>query len=315
MFLYCRTPVRHFLEHIMLKIIKYSILISIIIAGVGCGEKSKQSDNTALALLLLGSNTDQSSSNDETQNCPEDGHLPEGVYLADTIISAPAREDAQFRDPDLAVNGICGNETGKGSIDVFSLDQTGEGASLVISWSGYSVVNGEGLDFIVFENSFHIDGTDNNYFMEAAIVEVSNDGEKWCGFGPDYTYSDETSYSNQIDSWKDFAGIHPVKYNQLTSDLTAAEIFEDSDTDGTPDNAGGDGFDLEDLVGDNFYDTGCDDSLASELKENGFTQLRITAATARTNPDTGNAFLFDDGAINGPDIDGVLARSVTSTEL
>jgi hypothetical protein len=231
-----------------------------------------------------------------------------GIYLADTIISAPGHTGSGFYNRNNAINGVRGSGANQGSTDIFSLDNSGTSTELIVRWSGRKIKNGAGLDFVVYENSFDTTPAPAR-FMDLIFVEVSNDNINYCGFAPDFTGVPETTYSNDPAKWLRFAGRMPVLYNQDTNDLTAAQLFQDNDTNLEPELGGGDAFDLDQLSDSNVYNTGCSTLLRDELKTNGFTYLRLIPASRRNNADTGAAFVAD-AASNGPDIDGVAARYV-----
>lgn len=237
------------------------------------------------------------------------GVLANGLYLADLVIHAPGHTGTGFYDATRAINGIRGAGLSSGSLDVFSLDNSGISSQLVVAWSGKKVKNGPGIDFIVFENAFLYPGNPLARFMDLAFVEVSNDNVNYCGFAPDYTNVPETAYSTDPTKWLRFAGKTPVLYNIDSNNLTAAQTFLDSDANSEPDLAGGDAFDLALLSADNTYGTGCSLSLRDDLVNNGFTYLRLVPAARRNNPATSAPFVTD-GASNGPDFDGVLARYI-----
>lgn len=92
----------------------------------------------------------------------------------------------------------------------------GEDGWVVIEFTDNIVVNGEGVDFTVFENVLD---TGSGYFRECAFVEVSQDGEQWHMF----PWSAST-----LDG---LAGVWPTTGEDPTD----------------PDLSGGDQFDLEDL--------------------------------------------------------------------
>ncbi len=220
---------------------------------------------------------------------------------ADNVVSAPNHTGEGYYDKSRALNGVRGGGCCSGSTDVFSLSQTGIGASMVLEWKNKKVTNGSGIDFIVFENPFNINGNPSMVFMDPMIVEVSRDNVNYCGFLPDYTASTETEYSNDPSKWQNFAGKNPVLYNEETNRLTGSEIYNLS-------RSGGDGFDLDNLSSSNVFGIGCSASIASDIKSNGFLYIRLTSATDRTNPDSGLKFPKDSAAIDGSDIDGVFAR-------
>lgn len=59
-----------------------------------------------------------------------------------------------------------------GSLDVLSL---GRGGSITLEFTDFEIVDGTGVDFIVFENGF-------TGFLELGFVEVSADGTTWNAF-------------------------------------------------------------------------------------------------------------------------------------
>ena len=271
-------------------------LITLLILGLAaCSSgKSNKSNSILAAALLISQSTKSSISTSVAVIIPSD--------TADTVTSAPNNTGSGFQDKTKSINGIRGAGLSSGSGDVFSLTATGTNASMVLEWSGKRVLNGSGIDFIVFENAFQYNSNPSTVFMEAIIVEVSQDNVSYCGFSPDYTFSPETTYSTNPTYWKRFAGITPVIYNIETNIFSGNDLYDTSKT-------GGDGFDLDNLSGTNDYNIGCNTTLRDKIKSEGFIYLRLTAATARTNADTGANFLQDTGAFGGgPDIDGVIAR-------
>lgn len=219
-----------------------------------------------------------------------DGEVPVGPpdpVAADLVIAAPGATGEGFGDPANAVNGVRGGGPNMGSLDVYSLGY-GENAELVLAWSGGVVSNGPGVDFVVFENGFLAASASGYYFMDLAVVSVSRDGETWVELPHDYVAVDETRYSPDPADWEGFAGRWPVLLND---DTNTADPFD-------PQAAGGDGFDLDALD---------DEGEAGAIRREGFRYLRLTAAPARTNPDTGAPYVRDPTS-NGPDIDGVIAR-------
>lgn len=257
-------------------------------------EKSNKNNSILLAALLFSQTQKSSSATTTTFSIPID--------TADTVTSAPNHTGSDFKDKAKAVNGIRGTGIGSGSLDVFSLASTGVNASIVLEWSNRKILNGVGIDFIVFENAFRYNANAATVFMEAIIVEVSQDNINYCGFSPTYNFTPNTTYSNSPVSWMRFAGITPSLYNVETNILLGNDLYDVSKT-------GGDGFDLENLSATNDFGIGCSVLLRDKIKSEGFVYLRLTSATARINPDTTASYLQDPGSFGGgPDIDGVLAR-------
>ena len=67
----------------------------------------------------------------------------------------------------------------QGSTDVVSL---GVGGSIVLSFSPNAIVDGDGPDFVVFENAFYVGGNPNDVYSEPGDVSVSDDGVTWATF-------------------------------------------------------------------------------------------------------------------------------------
>ena len=274
-------------KQLLFSLILFSATLSACINTSGGG------DDEALALLL----NPLSKTSTGTSTTPA-----AGIYLADTVTLAPNHDGSSFRDSAKAVNGIFGNGSGSGSFDVFSLTSTGATAELILEWAGKKVINGVGVDFIVFENPFVVSGA--NRFMDPAIVEVSVDNVAYCGFAPDYTNTPETAYSQDYTKWSNFAGITPVLYNQSSNSLSVTNLFD-------PTQSGGDHFDLDNLSDSNTFATGCTTAVRNDIQANGFVYIRIISASARTNPDTAAAFVRE-VVSNGSDIDGVAARYIAN---
>lgn len=134
---------------------------------------------------------------------------PEGDPFADEVVSfSPASETSFGHDrlPDIVL-GPPG-----GLYDVASL---GCGGEIVLGFAEPGIVDGPGVDLIVFENAFSAD------FPEPGEVAVSDDGERWFTF----TCTPETL--------EGCAGVTPTL------------AYPDSGLDPRdPEAAGGDGFDL-----------------------------------------------------------------------
>lgn len=72
-----------------------------------------------------------------------------------------------------------GTGTLSGSTDVLSL---GTGGEIILSFAPLTIVDGEGPDFLVFENAFYANGNPERPYQELAEVSVSDDGETWWTF-------------------------------------------------------------------------------------------------------------------------------------
>ncbi len=215
--------------------------------------------------------------------------VPTGV-TAGTVVEAPGDTGEGVQDANRAVNGVRGGGPSAGSADVFSLGfAEGEDNFLVVSWGGAWVRNGEGVDFVVFENPFEIGG--GRVFMDLAVVFLSTDGTTWVPFPHDYIADDESVYAADPAAWPGFAGRYPVSYH---AESNSVDPFDHAA-------AGGDPFDLDDLS--------ADDAASQDIRENGFRYLKLVTAPSLINPDTGAPYVRDPSS-NGADIDGVIARYV-----
>jgi hypothetical protein len=126
--------------------------------------------------------------------------------------------------PDIVLGPPKGGGAGNGSLDVVTL---GNGGSITLGFAPSVIVDGDGPDFIVFENPFDVGGDPKKPFAELATVEVSDDGQNFQGFP-----CTATAYP-----YGSCAGWHPVFANpdENTIDPTDPAV------------AGGDAFDLADL--------------------------------------------------------------------
>lgn len=197
---------------------------------------------------------------------------------ADVVVEAPGAGDGPFGDPERAVNGVRGGGGAAGGQDVFSL---GFDDHLVLRWSGRRVLDGPGVDFVVFENPFRHPG---GVFFDPLIVELSIDGETWVTWPHRYVGD---GGADDPAAWLGFAGLAPV---WLHAEDNPVHPFDPA--------AGGDGFDLAALP-----DTG----EAGRIRREGFVFLRLLPAGGRPDPQTG-APLPIDPISDGPDVDGVFAR-------
>lgn len=285
---------------------KFAILPIILFSLFQCGENKLNPNKKYIPLLQLTNSFQTNSQINSLNNCPS-SQLPTGIWIADTVTEAPGSNSSiEFKNPNKAINGICGMGDSIGSFDVYELGSTIQTGYIILEWKDKKVKNVSGVDFVVFENSFKYNN--GSYFLEPVIVEVSNDKSKWCGWNPDYRFSTETTYSSTISDWTNFAGLTPVKYNMTTNPLSVTDIFNSA-------KAGGDGFDLDNLSTNNNSASGsnCTTTEANDIKANGFTYLRLTNAFIKTNPDTNQNFPQDLAAVGrGPDIDGVIAKELIS---
>jgi hypothetical protein len=110
-----------------------------------------------------------------------------------------------------------------GGTDVVSLGERGE---IVLGFSPWIIVDGDGPDFLVFENAFWAGGDPNKPFADPGEVSVSDDGEDWRTFPCTATQF----------PWGACSGWHPV----YSSPENGISPFD-------PAKAGGEAYDLADV--------------------------------------------------------------------
>lgn len=163
------------------------------------------------------------------------------------------------RMPDIVLGPPSGAPAGQGSTDVVSL---GTGGEIVLSFEPNALVDGPGVDLLVFENAFSRAGTDET-FAEPGEVSVSDDGETWTAFPCTATAA----------PWGACAGWHAV--TQPGPGVSPVD----------PAQAGGDPYDLADIgiTRARFVrirDTGGQRCTSSSVSTNGFDLDAIAAVNA-----------------------------------
>ena len=225
---------------------------------------------------------DDTADDDDSAASDDDDATPPGelcayaleVACADEVIDAPGASGLGFGDPLLAVNGVRGGGLEGGGTDTYSMGRSVDvNDTLVLAWSDRLVIDGPGIDLVVFENPFEISGPEV-VFMDLLIVEASADGETWVAWPHAYLGPDPDAYSPDPALWEGFGGRVPVL---LHAEDQAVDPFD-------ADLAGGDRFDLADLPDE-------------ALRAGGVRYVRLRSATD----------FPADAVSNGPDIDGVYA--------
>ncbi|EMY62092.1 LIC_13355 family lipoprotein [Leptospira terpstrae] len=276
--------------------IRYLMIILLFLNLINCSPKPK--NNQVELLALLGSNQ---ITNNTRLNCPS-GILPTGIPIADTVVSANSNVSG-FNDSSKAINGICGGGDLSGSLDVYALNLTGAGATLVLSWGGKTVKNIAGNDFIVYENSFRVTESNDRYAFDPMVVQVSFNGTNYCGFDIS-GFNSSVADSNKISSWPGFGGLRPVLYNMSSNPLSLEQLFTSTGSGFLL--GGGDGFNIDDLI----TNVSCDTTVLNNIKTLGFKFIKMTSASAVTDPNTGLGYVYPHSYNNGSDIDGVVAKSI-----
>lgn len=156
---------------------------------------------------------------------PPDNPAPVGCPsepspFATSVVSFTPGDSAGFGQdqfPGVVLGPPRGAGAGMGSLDVLSLGREGE----IVLALGEAVVDGPGVDLLVFENPFA-------HFAETGRVAVSEDGQTWLEFPCDP--------SNVAANYPGCAGVNPV-YSSPDNGISPTD----------PAVAGGDGFDLATL--------------------------------------------------------------------
>lgn len=145
------------------------------------------------------------------------------------VVSFTPGEGAGFGSanfPDIVLGPPKGRGVASGSLDVLSL---GAGGEIVLGFGDKEIIDGEGIDFIVFENAFWDGANPDEVYAELGVVSVSLDGEEWHEFPCEYSPEDPPPYPG-------CAGWSPVeRFNAEDLEVLDIEI------------TGGDGFDLADI--------------------------------------------------------------------
>jgi hypothetical protein len=110
------------------------------------------------------------------------GQNGEVLPYATEVVSFEPGDGAGFGQgelPGVVLGAPHGGGEQAGSLDVLSL---GRGGSIVLAFDPHAIVDGEGADFVVFENAFWPGGDARAVFAEPGEVSVSEDGEAWSTF-------------------------------------------------------------------------------------------------------------------------------------
>jgi hypothetical protein len=158
-----------------------------------------------------------------------DGGTGGGEPDAREIVSFAPGDGAGFGEdalPDVVLGPPLGRGVLSGSLDVLSL---GKGGSIVLAFGENGFLDGEGADFVVFENAFYPGGDPTLVFAEPGAVSVSEDGSEWLEFGCD-------AAGNGLGRFEGCAGVTPALEYDANTNLPLDPVV-----------SGGDAFDLADV--------------------------------------------------------------------
>jgi hypothetical protein len=181
-----------------------------------------------LASLVIGCGSAESHGGSTSGGGGDDGcdpDAPASRYISCVLsfTPGPGAGHGQSTFPAIIEGPPHGEGTGKGSLDALSL---GKGGEIAFGFGGGGIADGDGPDFVIFENAFLVGGNPENVFAELGEVSVSEDGVSWVTFP---CKKDAYPYTG-------CAGWHPV----IANPENGISPFD-------PAAAGGDPFDLADV--------------------------------------------------------------------
>jgi hypothetical protein len=148
------------------------LLLFLCLSAAGCGGASQ-------AALQDGGGGDEGNGFGSTTPPPNGERIPNDRFITKVVSfeRGPCSGFGLDQMPEIVEGPPVGAGAEMGSTDVFSL---GNGGEIVVSFEPNAIVDGPGVDFIVFENPF--DYGDGQRFVEPGEVSVSEDGVTWTAF-------------------------------------------------------------------------------------------------------------------------------------
>lgn len=158
----------------------------------------------------------------------EPGPWEQALPYATEVVSFEPGDGAGFGAqgfPDIVLGPPTGRGPMSGSLDVLSL---GAGGEIILGFGDEVIVNGDGPDFIVFENAFWAGGDPEAVFAELGEVSVSEDGETWHIFPCEYEAEDPPPYDGCA-GWSPTLAFDPEEILPLDPALTGGDAFDLAD--------------------------------------------------------------------------------------
>lgn len=201
----------------MMRAIRFVLLLTVL--GLwGCSDESTVDDVEEMSVDMADMSSDM-------EEMPSYDHLPYARQVVSFSPGVGAGYHAH-KMPGVVLGPPVGKGNNAGSLDVVSL---GMGGEIVLGFGDWEIVDGPGVDFVVFENPFWANGDPKSVFEELGEVSVSEDGQTWHTFDCDPSPNDDHE-------WPGCAGWRPTqRFDPLLVDPLVAMTV------------GGDGFDLETL--------------------------------------------------------------------
>ena len=156
-----------------------------------------------------------------------DGAVLRADRFVTSVVSFTPGDCAGFGIPEMpgiVMGPPVGGGCCSGSLDVVSLGHAGE---IVLSFEPNSIIDGPGVDFIVFANPFWVGGDPSRPYAKLGEVSVSDDGTTWKSF---------PCTPGAAPAYGTCAGWRPV-FSASGNGISPVD----------PNAAGGDSFDLSDL--------------------------------------------------------------------
>lgn len=175
-----------------------------LVLGVGCGG-------------VIGSEEDVE---DEDGGALE----PELPYAASVESFSPGEGAGYGEDelPGVALGPPGPAGTTQPSLDVVSLGVEGE---IVVGFGDRRIVDGEGADFVVFENAFYPGGAEEQVYQELGEVSVSADGENWSTFDCDVEAESSGRWPGCA-GWRPTREYDPEEVDPLEPEKTGGDPFD-----------------------------------------------------------------------------------------
>lgn len=206
--------------------------------AMGCGAKDEPADRGGDASCGPGADTsicsadtyepdlgEKDSANDARSETDAADAANASLPYAQSVVDFSPGEGAGFgqdRFPGIVLGPPKGRGKSEGSLDVLSL---GAGGEITLAFGDRAIEDGEGADFIVYENPFYIGGDPEEVNQELGEVSVSRDGETWKTFECD-------TEPESPGTWPGCAGWNPVleydaeKVNPPTAGITGGDPFD-----------------------------------------------------------------------------------------
>lgn len=132
--------------------------------------------------FLLGCGQDELEGGGESPSphaCDASAEATRTVSCVESFEPGEAAGFGTERYPEVIYGLPLGNGETQGGIDVLSLGRQGV---LTVGFGGNTILDGPGVDFVVFENPFVYGSMSDKVFSELGEVSVSSDGETWVTF-------------------------------------------------------------------------------------------------------------------------------------